>query len=126
MKKFLLFSIIENKGLIHLSPFNKKNNWMKIINNKKIDWNDPKSIYEWLKGIEFKLLTYGDIEFEIFAYHEKRTDIILVKKNKFYPTAMYNDSLNNVLPIERRNNIVDTNDYLWVYINVIKKAYENN
>ena len=99
---------------------------MKIINNKKIDWNDPKSIYECLKGIEFKLLTYGDIEFEIFAYHEKRTDIILVKKNKFYPTAMYNGSLNNVLPIERRNNIVDTNDYLWVYINIIKKAYENN
>ena len=99
---------------------------MKIINNKKIDWNDPKSIYECLKGIEFKLIIYGNTTFEIFAYHEKRTDIILVKKNKFYPTAMYNDSLNNVLPIERRNNIVDTNDYLWVYINVIKKAYENN
>ena len=64
---------------------------MKIINNKKIDWNDPKSIYECLKGIEFKLIIYGDTTFEIFAYHEKRTDIILVKKNKFYPTAMYND-----------------------------------
>ena len=99
---------------------------MKIINNKKIDWNDPKSIYKCLKRVEFKSLRYGGIPFEIFAYHEKRNDIILVKKNKFYPAVMHDDSLNNVVPIEQRNNIVDTNDYLWVYINVIKEAYENN
>ena len=99
---------------------------MKIINNKKIDWNDPKSIYECLKGVEFESKRYGDITFKIFAYHMYSLDLILVKKNKFYPTAMYDDSLNNVLPIEQRNNIVDTNDYLWVYINVIKESYENN
>ena len=99
---------------------------MKIINNKKIDWNDPKSIYECLKGIEFKSLRYGDITFEIFAYHMYSTDLILVKKNKPYGISMWDQSLNNVLPIEQRNNIVDINDYLWVDINIIKKAYENN
>lgn len=99
---------------------------MKIINNKKIDWNNPKSIYECLKGIEFKLLTYGDIEFEIFAYHMYSPDLILVKKHKPYSVSMWDQSLSSVLPIERRNNIVDINDYLWVDISVIKKAYENN
>ena len=99
---------------------------MKIINNKKIDWNDPKSIYECLKGIEFKSLRYGDIEFEIFAYHMYSTDLLLVKKHKPYSVSMWDQSLSSVLPIEQRNNIVDINDYLWVDINVIKKAYENN
>ena len=99
---------------------------MKIIKNKKIDWNDPKSIYECLKGIEFKSLIYGDIEFEIFAYHMYDINLMLVKKNKPYSVSMWDQSLNNVLPIEQRNNIVDINDYLWVDINVIKIAYENN
>ena len=99
---------------------------MKIINNKKIDWNDPKSIYECLKRVEFKSLRYGGIPFEIFAYHMYSLDLILVKKHKPYSVSMWDQSLNSVLPIERRNNIVDINDYLWVHINVIKKAYENN
>lgn len=99
---------------------------MKIIKNKKIDWNDPKSIYECLKGIEFKSLIYRDIEFEIFAYHMYDINLMLVKKNKPYSISMWDQSLNSVLPIEQRNNIVDINDYLWVDINVIKKAYENN
>ena len=99
---------------------------MKIINNKKIDWNDPKSIYECLKGIEFKSLRYGDIEFEVFAYHMYDINLILVKKNKPYSVSMLDQSLNNVLPIKQRNNIVDINDYLWVDINVIKIAYENH
>ena len=99
---------------------------MKIINNKKIDWNDPKSIYECLKGIEFKSSTYGDITFEIFAYNMYSTDLLLAKKHKPYSVSMWDQSLSSVLPIEQRNNIVDINDYLWVDISVIKKAYENN
>ena len=99
---------------------------MKIINNKKIDWNSTKSVYEYLKGIEFESKGYGDITFEIFAYHMYSTDLILVKKNKSYGVSMWDQSLNSVLPIEQRNNIVDINDYLWVNINVIKEAYENN
>lgn len=99
---------------------------MKIINNKKIDWNSTKSVYEYLKGIEFESKGYGDITFEIFAYHMYSTDLILVKKNKPYGISMWDQSLNSVLPIEQRNNIVDINDYLWVNINVIKEAYENN
>ena len=99
---------------------------MKIINNKKIDWNSTKSVYEYLKGIEFESKIYGDITFEIFAYHMYSTDLILVKKNKPYGISMWDQSLNSVLPIEQRNNIVDINDYLWVNINVIKEAYENN
>ena len=54
------------------------------------------------------------------------TDVILVKKHKPYSVSMWDQSLNSVLPIEQRNNIVDINDYLWVDINIIKKAYENN
>ena len=99
---------------------------MKIINNKKIDWNSTKSVYEHLKGIEFESKKYGDITFEIFAYHMYSTDLILVKKNNYYEVSMWDQSLNKVLPIEQRNNIVDTNNYLWVDINVIKEAYENN
>ena len=99
---------------------------MKIINNKKIDWNSTKSVYEYLKGIEFESKRYGDITFEIFAYHMYSTDLILVKKNNYYAVSMRDQSLNSVLPIEQRNSIVDINDYLWVDINVIKKAYENN
>ena len=99
---------------------------MKIINNKKIDWNSAKSVYEYLKGIEFESKRYGDITFEIFAYHMYSTELMLVKKNKPYSVSMWDQSLNNVLPIEQRNNIVDINDYLWVDINVIKIAYENN
>ena len=99
---------------------------MKIINNKKIDWNSTKSVYEYLKGIEFESKGYGDITFEIFAYHMYSTDLILVKKNKPYGISMWDQSLNSVLPIEQRNNIVDINDYLWVDIKVIKEAYENN
>ena len=99
---------------------------MKIINNKKIDWNSSKSVYDYLKGIEFKSSTYGDIEFEIFAYHMYSPDLLLVKKHKPYSVSMWDQSLNSVLPIARRNNIVDINDYLWVHINVIKEAYENN
>ena len=53
-------------------------------------------------------------------------DLILVKKHKPYSISMWDQSLNSVLPIEQRNNIVDINDYLWVDIKVIKKAYENN
>ena len=52
--------------------------------------------------------------------------LILVKKHKPYSVSMWDQSLNGVLPIERRNNIVDINDYLWIDIDVIKKAYENN
>ena len=99
---------------------------MKIINNKKIDWNSTKSVYEHLKGIEFESKKYGDITFEVFAYHMYSTDLILVKKNNYYEVSMWDQSLNKVLPIEQRNNIVDTNNYLWVDINVIKEAYENN
>ena len=99
---------------------------MKIINNKKIDWNDPKSIYECLKGVEFESKRYGDITFKIFAYHMYSLDLILVKKNKPNGVSMWDQSLNFVLPIEQRNNIIDVNDYLWVDINVIKEAYENN
>ena len=99
---------------------------MKIINNKKIDWNSTKSVYEYLKGIEFELKTYGDITFEIFAYHMYSLDLILVKKNKSYGVSMWDQSLSSVLPIEQRNSIVDINNYLWVDINVIKEAYENN
>ena len=99
---------------------------MKIINNKKIDWNSTKSVYEYLKGIEFESKKYGDITFEVFAYHMYSTDLILVKKNNYYEVSMWDQSLNKVLPIEQRNNIVDTNNYLWVDINVIKEAYENN
>ena len=39
---------------------------------------------------------------------------------------MWDQSLNSVLPIEQRNSIVDINEYLWVDISDIKKAYENN
>ena len=99
---------------------------MKIINNKKIDWNSTKSVYEYLKGIEFESKGYGDITFEIFAYHMYSTDLILVKKNKPYGISMWDQSLSSVLPIEQRNSIVDINNYLWVDINVIKEAYENN
>ena len=99
---------------------------MKIINNKKIDWNSPKSIYECLKGMEFKSSTYGDIEFEIFAYHMYSPDLMLVNKHEPYSISMWDQSLSSVLPVEQRNNIVDINDYLWVDINVIKEAYENN
>ena len=99
---------------------------MKIINNKKIDWNSTKSVYEYLKGIEFESKGYGDITFEIFAYHMYSTDLILVKKNKPYGISMWDQSLNSVLPIEQRNNIVDINNYLWVVVSVIKEAYENN
>ena len=99
---------------------------MKIINNKKIDWNSTKSVYEHLKGIEFESKKYGDITFEVFAYHMYSTDLILVKKNNYYEVSMWDQSLNNVLPIEQRNSIVDINNYLWVDINVIKEAYENN
>ena len=99
---------------------------MKIINNKKIDWNDPKSIYECLKGMEFKLIMHGDSLFEIFAYHMYNSDLILVKKHKPYSVSMWDQSLDSVLPIEQRNSIIDVNDYLWVDIKVIKKAYENN
>ena len=99
---------------------------MKIINNKKIDWNSTKSVYEHLKGIEFESKRYGDITFEVFAYHMYRPDLILVKKNNYYEVSMLDQSLNKVLPIEQRNNIVDTNNYLWVDISVIKEAYENN
>ena len=99
---------------------------MKIINNKKIDWNNTKSVYEYLKGIEFESKKYGDITFEVFAYHMYSIDLILVKKNNYYEVSMWDQSLNSVLPIEQRNNIVDINDYLWVDISVIKEAYENN
>ena len=99
---------------------------MKKIKNKKIDWNSTKSVYEYLKGIEFESKRYGDITFEIFAYHMYSTDLILVKKNNYYEVSMWDQSLNSVLPIEQRNSIVDINDYLWVDISVIKKAYENN
>lgn len=99
---------------------------MKIINNKKIDWNSTKSVYEYLKGIEFESKEYIDITFEIFAYHMYSIDLILVKKNKPYGISMWDQSLNSVLPIEQRNNIVDINNYLWVDIRVIKEAYENN
>ena len=99
---------------------------MKIIKNKKIDWNSTKSVYEYLKGIEFESKRYGNITFEIFAYHMYSTDLILVKKNHYYGVSMWVQSLNRVLPIEQRNSIIDVNDYLWVDINVIKEAYENN
>ena len=99
---------------------------MKIINNKKIDWNSTKSVYEHLKGIEFESKKYGDITFEVFAYHMYSIDLILVKKNNYYEVSMCDQSLNSVLPIEQRNNIVDINNYLWVNISVIKEAYENN
>lgn len=99
---------------------------MKIINNKKIDWNSTKSVYEYLKGIEFESKEYIDITFEIFAYHMYSIDLILVKKNKPYGISMWDQSLSSVLPIEQRNNIVDINNYLWVDIRVIKEAYENN
>ena len=99
---------------------------MKIINNKKIEWNSTKSVYEHLKGIEFESKKYGDITFEVFAYHMYSTDLILVKKNNYYEVSMWDQSLSSVLPIEQRNSIVDINNYLWVDINVIKEAYENN
>ena len=45
---------------------------MKIINNKKIDWNDPKSIYECLKGVEFESKRYYQYVLDKFTNSDYR------------------------------------------------------